>query len=50
MLLESFVMAQVGKTSMGEKARSLLGDLKGLQVEKGIFGRSREDSLHREIV
>lgn len=30
-------MAQVGKTSMGEKARSLLGDLKGLRVEKGIF-------------
>lgn len=35
-------MAQVGKTSMGEKARSLLGDLKGLRAEKGIFEEEAE--------
>lgn len=41
-LLESFAMAQVGVTSMGEKARSLLGDLKSLWAEGGFFEEAAE--------
>lgn len=35
-------MAHVGATSMGEKARSLLGDLQSLWVERGLFEEAAE--------
>ena len=38
-------MAQVGEVSMGEKARRLLGDLKGLWVERGVFEEGAEKTF-----
>lgn len=35
-------MAQVGVTLMGERARSLLGDLKSLWAERGFFEEAAE--------
>lgn len=40
--VESFAMTQVGATSLREKARSLLRDLKSLWVERGFFKEEPE--------
>jgi len=38
-------MAHVGEVSMREKARRLLGDLKGLWVERGGFEEGAENAF-----
>lgn len=41
-------MAQVGATSLGEKARSLLGDLKNLWAERGFLEEEAEKIFSTE--